>query len=73
MFAPGDLDLDGIADLVARNAKGELYLYKGTGKAAARYKPKAINRTPGHRGCGPPVRGPRGTSGATALTPWPDG
>ncbi|MFJ4900508.1 FG-GAP repeat domain-containing protein [Streptomyces sp. NPDC088727] len=42
VFAPGDIDLDGIADLVARNAKGELYLYRGTGKAAAPYKPKVI-------------------------------
>ncbi|MFJ2420480.1 FG-GAP repeat domain-containing protein [Streptomyces brevispora] len=47
IFAPGDINLDGITDLVARNAKGELYLYAGTGKAAAPYKPKAIIGTSG--------------------------
>ncbi|WP_405900457.1 tachylectin-related carbohydrate-binding protein [Streptomyces sp. NBC_00727] len=47
LFAAGDLTMDGITDLVARNAKGELYLYKGTGKAAAPYKAKAIIGTSG--------------------------
>ncbi|MEU9950387.1 VCBS repeat-containing protein [Streptomyces poriferorum] len=37
VFAPGDIDLDGTTDLVGRDAKGALYLYKGTGKAAAPY------------------------------------
>ncbi|MFD0025594.1 FG-GAP repeat domain-containing protein [Streptomyces sp. NPDC058382] len=47
IFAPGDIDLDGITDLIARNPAGELYLYKGTGKASAPYKPKAIIGTSG--------------------------
>ncbi|MEU3227508.1 VCBS repeat-containing protein [Streptomyces sp. NPDC006976] len=47
IFAAGDLNMDGITDLVARNPKGELYLYAGTGKAAAPYKPKAIIGTSG--------------------------
>ncbi|THA63231.1 hypothetical protein E6P78_22150 [Streptomyces sp. A0958] len=47
IFAAGDLNMDGITDLVARNAKGELYLYRGTGNAAAPYKPKAIIGTSG--------------------------
>lgn len=34
----GDIDVDGITDLVARNKSGALYLYKGTGNAAAPYK-----------------------------------
>ncbi|WP_405939398.1 FG-GAP-like repeat-containing protein [Streptomyces sp. NBC_00726] len=47
LFAAGDLNMDGKADLVARNAKGELYLYAGTGNGAAPYKPKAIIGTSG--------------------------
>ncbi|MBO0916447.1 FG-GAP repeat domain-containing protein, partial [Streptomyces laculatispora] len=47
VFAPGDIDLDGTADLVARNAAGELYLYRGTGNAATPYKPKANIGTSG--------------------------
>nr|WP_203600545.1 VCBS repeat-containing protein [Streptomyces sp. SID9727] len=47
LFAAGDLNMDGTTDLVARNAKGELYLYAGTGNAAAPYKPKAIIGTSG--------------------------
>ncbi|MFE5795072.1 FG-GAP repeat domain-containing protein [Streptomyces sp. NPDC056503] len=35
--APGDLTDDGRADLVARDAAGKVYLYRGTGKAAAPY------------------------------------
>ncbi|MGW0082476.1 FG-GAP repeat domain-containing protein [Streptomyces sp. NPDC003393] len=34
----GDIDVDGITDLVARDKTGALYLYKGTGNAAAPYK-----------------------------------
>ncbi|KOX45430.1 alpha integrin [Streptomyces sp. NRRL F-7442] len=34
----GDIDIDGITDLVARDKDGALYVYKGTGKAAAPYK-----------------------------------
>ncbi|MEU0601723.1 VCBS repeat-containing protein [Streptomyces sp. NPDC006393] len=33
----GDIDIDGITDLVARDKTGALYLYKGTGNAAAPY------------------------------------
>lgn len=31
----GDIDIDGITDLVARNKSGALYLYKGTGNGSA--------------------------------------
>ncbi|MEU9520590.1 VCBS repeat-containing protein [Streptomyces sp. NPDC048224] len=34
----GDIDIDGITDLVARDKSGALYLYKGTGNAASPYK-----------------------------------
>lgn len=34
----GDIDIDGITDLVAREKNGALYLYKGTGNAASPYK-----------------------------------
>ncbi len=34
----GDIDIDGITDLVARDKNGALYLYKGTGNAASPYK-----------------------------------
>ncbi|GAA3070154.1 hypothetical protein GCM10017562_41440 [Streptomyces roseofulvus] len=35
--SPGDLTDDGRADLVARDGSGNVYLYQGTGKAAAPY------------------------------------
>ncbi|WHM35958.1 VCBS repeat-containing protein [Streptomyces sp. BPTC-684] len=35
IFAAGDIDLDGKADLIGRDASGALYLYKGTGNAAS--------------------------------------
>nr|WSX79456.1 VCBS repeat-containing protein [Streptomyces sp. NBC_00899] len=38
----GDLDGDGISDLVARDTAGNLYFYKATGVAAAPYKGKAL-------------------------------
>ncbi|MFI2075104.1 MULTISPECIES: FG-GAP repeat domain-containing protein [Streptomyces] len=41
LVATGDVDGDGHSDLLARNPKGDLYLYKGTGKAASPFKPKA--------------------------------
>ncbi|MFB8089626.1 FG-GAP repeat domain-containing protein [Streptomyces sp. NPDC055992] len=47
LFAAGDLNMDGRTDLVARNEKGELYLYAGTGNAAAPYKAKALIGTSG--------------------------
>ncbi|MFF8678607.1 FG-GAP repeat domain-containing protein [Streptomyces sp. NPDC015237] len=34
----GDIDVDGITDLVARNKSGALYLYKGTGNGSAPFK-----------------------------------
>ncbi|MFF7339556.1 FG-GAP repeat domain-containing protein [Streptomyces sp. NPDC008163] len=34
LVGSGDLSGDGIADVVARDTKGDLYLYKGTGNAA---------------------------------------
>ncbi|MFE4827911.1 FG-GAP repeat domain-containing protein [Streptomyces sp. NPDC056672] len=36
--APGDLDGDGAADLLASNTAGELYFYGGTGKADVPFK-----------------------------------
>ncbi|MGC5411170.1 FG-GAP repeat domain-containing protein, partial [Streptomyces sp. DT225] len=47
LFAAGDLTMDGRTDLVARNSKGELYLYEGTGDAAAPFKPKSLIGTSG--------------------------
>ena len=47
LFGAGDLTMDGITDLVARNAEGELYLYQGTGDAAAPFKPKSLIGTSG--------------------------
>ncbi|WP_175439266.1 hypothetical protein [Streptomyces vilmorinianum] len=36
-MAPGDLNSDGKADLVARDASGALWYYQGTGVAAKPY------------------------------------
>ncbi|WP_326673132.1 FG-GAP repeat domain-containing protein [Streptomyces sp. NBC_01257] len=47
VFAPGDIDLDGTTDLVGRDAKGALYLYKGTGNAAAPYGARTLVGTGG--------------------------
>ncbi|WP_432161897.1 FG-GAP repeat domain-containing protein [Streptomyces tendae] len=33
----GDIDIDGITDLIARDKNGALYLYKGTGNASSPY------------------------------------
>ncbi|CAL9557962.1 hypothetical protein SUDANB58_04581 [Streptomyces sp. enrichment culture] len=38
LVSVGDIDLDGVTDLVARDKDGALWLYKGTGSAAAPYK-----------------------------------
>ncbi len=47
LVSTGDISGDGRTDLLARNAKGELYLYKGTGKAAAPYQAKVKVGTSG--------------------------
>ncbi|MEU0009594.1 VCBS repeat-containing protein [Streptomyces sp. NPDC006314] len=38
LVATGDVDGDGHSDLLARDAKGDLWLHKGTGRAAAPFK-----------------------------------
>lgn len=38
LAAPGDINGDGTADLLAANSAGELYFYAGTGKAATPFK-----------------------------------
>ncbi|WP_309141702.1 FG-GAP repeat domain-containing protein [Streptomyces griseicoloratus] len=38
LVSVGDIDIDGITDLVARDKTGALYLYKGTGNATAPFK-----------------------------------
>jgi hypothetical protein len=40
LAGPGDVDGDGISDLVARTSGGTLYLYKGTGNASGPYAAK---------------------------------
>ncbi|MFG2148427.1 FG-GAP repeat domain-containing protein [Streptomyces sp. NPDC048696] len=40
LVSTGDVDLDGKTDLVARDAAGALWLYRGTGGAKAPYKPR---------------------------------
>ncbi|MFG1807843.1 FG-GAP repeat domain-containing protein [Streptomyces sp. NPDC049040] len=42
LTSPGDLDGDGISDLVARDTSGNLYLYKATGNASAPYRGKVL-------------------------------
>jgi hypothetical protein len=42
LTSPGDLDGDGISDLVARDTTGKLYFYKATGNAAAPYKGRVL-------------------------------
>ncbi|MEU2788453.1 VCBS repeat-containing protein [Streptomyces sp. NPDC007100] len=39
LVATGDVDADRRSDLLARDTKGDLWLYKGTGKASAPFKP----------------------------------
>ncbi|MCX5382004.1 FG-GAP-like repeat-containing protein [Streptomyces sp. NBC_00083] len=41
LLVPGDLTGDGRADILGRDASGVLWLYKGTGNAAAPYAPRA--------------------------------
>ncbi|MFI9585827.1 FG-GAP repeat domain-containing protein [Streptomyces sp. NPDC052236] len=38
LVSVGDIDLDGMTDLIARDTAGALWLYKGTGSATAPYK-----------------------------------
>ncbi len=38
LISVGDVDLDGVTDLIARDTTGALWLYKGTGNATAPYK-----------------------------------
>ncbi|MEU9097778.1 VCBS repeat-containing protein [Streptomyces sp. NPDC048361] len=40
LVSTGDVDLDGKTDLLARDTNGGLWLYKGTGNAAAPYQPR---------------------------------
>ncbi|MCX5386292.1 VCBS repeat-containing protein [Streptomyces sp. NBC_00083] len=40
LVSTGDVDLDGKTDLIARDTNGGLWLYKGTGNAAAPYQPR---------------------------------
>ena len=42
LTSPGDVDGDGISDLVARDSSGTLYLYKGTGNASAPYAARVV-------------------------------
>ncbi|MFC8176054.1 FG-GAP repeat domain-containing protein [Streptomyces sp. NPDC057242] len=50
LVSTGDLSLDGIADLVARDGSGALWLYKGTGKASAPYGGRVKIGTSGWNG-----------------------
>ncbi|GAA5055115.1 hypothetical protein GCM10023336_26970 [Streptomyces similanensis] len=47
LVSVGDIDIDGITDLVARDKSGALYLYKGTGNASAPYAPRVKIGTSG--------------------------
>ncbi|MFJ3586663.1 FG-GAP repeat domain-containing protein [Streptomyces sp. NPDC090127] len=47
LVSVGDIDLDGITDLVARDSAGKLYRYSGSGVASAPFKPKALIGTGG--------------------------
>ncbi|MFG2775333.1 FG-GAP repeat domain-containing protein [Streptomyces sp. NPDC048350] len=40
LVSVGDIDFDGITDLIARDTAGALYLYKGTGNASGVFKPR---------------------------------
>ncbi|MEF9885981.1 FG-GAP repeat domain-containing protein [Streptomyces sp. P9-A4] len=50
LLSVGDMNFDGIADLVARDAAGALWLYKGTGNAAAPFHTKVKIGTSGWNG-----------------------
>ncbi|WP_171162451.1 VCBS repeat-containing protein [Streptomyces sp. I05A-00742] len=42
LLGTGDVDLDGHSDLTARDGKGALWLYKGTGRASAPFKSRVL-------------------------------
>jgi outer membrane protein assembly factor BamB len=42
LVGTGDLTGDGKADIVARDTKGQLWLYRGTGKATAPFAPRTL-------------------------------
>lgn len=42
LTGPGDLNADGHEDIVARDAGGNLYLYKGTGNAASAFASRSL-------------------------------
>ncbi|GAA0410452.1 VCBS repeat-containing protein [Streptomyces luteireticuli] len=42
LLGTGDVDLDGRADLLARDKSGALWLYRGTGKASSPYKSRVL-------------------------------
>ncbi|MBZ4319830.1 FG-GAP repeat domain-containing protein [Streptomyces huiliensis] len=42
LLGTGDVDLDGHPDLIARDGKGALWLYKGTGRASAPFKSRTL-------------------------------
>ncbi|MGW4723967.1 FG-GAP repeat domain-containing protein [Streptomyces sp. S1] len=50
LVSTGDLNFDGVADLVARDKVGALWLYKGTGKASAPYSGRVQIGTKGWNG-----------------------
>ncbi|MFC8267615.1 FG-GAP repeat domain-containing protein [Streptomyces cinereoruber] len=50
LVSTGDLNFDGVADLVARDKVGALWLYKGTGKASAPFSGRVQIGTNGWNG-----------------------
>ncbi|MFB7454204.1 FG-GAP repeat domain-containing protein [Streptomyces sp. NPDC056194] len=50
LVSVGDLNNDGIADLIARDSAGALWLYKGTGNASAPFQAKVKIGTSGWNG-----------------------
>ncbi|MFI0739090.1 FG-GAP repeat domain-containing protein [Streptomyces sp. NPDC021100] len=42
LLGTGDVDLDGHADLLARDGQGALWLYKGTGRASSPFKSRVL-------------------------------